>query len=435
MSHKTPTAEMMTGNLAAAWGARLADVDYIPAFPITPQTEIVETLSEWCDSGDLLARFVTLDSEHSMMTAAGAAAATGVRVFTATSSQGLLYAFEVLYSVAGWRVPLVLVNVSRALAAPITLEPDHNDVLSTRDSGFLQIHAETCQEVLDSILMGYRIAEDPRVMLPVIVNMDGFYLSFTREPVTRPEIEKVSAFLPPYKPQHLGFKASAPQALGVAVLGGPTYSYFRHQMHLAATNALAVHQETAADFARLFGRHYDVVEGYRLDDAEDVLIMSNAFATKGKAAVDAARNRGRRVGLLRLRVIRPWPSEAIANALRGRRAVAVLDQNLAPGIGGILFQEVCATLYHDADRPRALCSFIGGLGGKDISEGEFEAVFAQTARAGERGQRVGPVLLYTQEEHRQMEQAIAIAQREMAQSAISPQPSAISSQQEPKADS
>lgn len=144
---------MMTGNLAAAWGARLAAADYIPAFPITPQTEIVEALAKWCESGAMAARFVTMDSEHSMMTAAGAAAATGARVFTATSSQGLLYAIEVLYSISGWRAPLVLVNVSRALAAPITLEPDHNDVLAARDSGFLQIHAETCQEVLDSILM------------------------------------------------------------------------------------------------------------------------------------------------------------------------------------------------------------------------------------------------------------------------------------------
>ncbi len=318
---------MMTGNLAAAWGARLADVDYVPAFPITPQTEIVETLSKWCDNGDLRARFVTLDSEHSMMTAAGAAAATGARVFTATSSQGLLHAFEVLYTVAGWRVPFVLVNVSRALAAPITLEPDHNDVLAARDSGCLQIHAATCQEVLDSILMAYRIAEDERVMLPVIVNLDGFYLSFTREPVIIPDPEQVKRFLPPFAPAHLGFKASAPHALGVAVLGGASYSYFRYQMHLASSNALQVHGEVAAAFEELFGRRHDLVEKYRLDDAEDVLIMSNAFSSKGMAAVDAARREGRRVGLLRLRVIRPWPADAIRDALRGRRAVAVVDQN------------------------------------------------------------------------------------------------------------
>lgn len=397
-------AEMMTGNLAAAWGARLADVDYVPAFPITPQTEIVEALSKWCANGSLNARFVTLDSEHSMMTAAGAASATGARVFTATSSQGLLHAFEVLYTVAGWRVPFVLVNVSRALASPITLEPDHNDVLAARDSGFLQIHAETCQEVMDSILMGYRIAEDPRVCLPVMVNLDGFVLSFTREPVILPDPQMVREFLPPFRPTHLGFKASAPHALGTAVLGGATYSYFRHQMHLASLNALQVHEEAAVAFERFFGRRYDVVEGYQLDDAEDVLVMTNAFASKGKAAVDAARAEGRRVGLLRLRMIRPWPADAIRHALQGRRAVAVLDQNLAPGQGGILFQEIAACLYHDALRPQALCSFIGGLGGKNLSEGEFRAIFEQTAEAGIRGKGIGPVLLYTEAEHREMEQ-------------------------------
>jgi pyruvate ferredoxin oxidoreductase alpha subunit len=401
--------EMMTGNLAAAWGARLAEVDYIPAFPITPQTEIVEALADWCEAGVLEARFVMMDSEHSMMTAAGAAGATGARVFTATSSQGLLYAFEVLYSVSGWRVPLVLVNVSRALAAPITLEPDHNDVLAARDCGFLQIHTETCQEVVDSILMAYRIAEDERVMLPVIVNLDGFYLSFTREPVVLPEPERVREFLPPFRPPHLGFKASTPHALGVAVLGGEIYTHFRHQMHIAAVNALRVHREAADEFERLFGRRYDVIERYRMDDAEDVLVMSNAFATKGKAAVDAMRAKGRRVGLLRLRVIRPWPAEEIAGALRGRRAVAVLDQNLAPGQGGILFQEIAACLYHEPLRQPALCSFIGGLGGKNLSEGEFRAIFEQTAEAGVRGRGIGPVLLYTEAEHRELEQLQRIA--------------------------
>ena len=174
---------MLTGNKAVTWGARLASVDYVPAFPITPQTEIIETLSMWFADGTMKGRFTNMDSEHSMFAAAGAAAASGVRVFTASSSQGILYGLEMLYTIAGWRVPLVLVNVSRALATPITLEPDHNDVMATRDCGLVQLHAETCQEALDFVLMGYKIAEDPRVYLPVLVNIDGFYLSFTREPV------------------------------------------------------------------------------------------------------------------------------------------------------------------------------------------------------------------------------------------------------------
>ncbi|MBX3660794.1 MAG: hypothetical protein KF740_20360, partial [Ramlibacter sp.] len=292
---------------------------------------------------------------------------------------------------------------------PITLESDHNDVLAARDAGFLQIHAETCQEVLDSILMAYRIAEDERVMLPVIVNLDGFTLSFTREPVTVPDPDTVRRFLPPFRPSHLGFTASSPHALGVAVIGGTTYAYFRHQVHLAAQNALDVHREAAESFHALFGRRYDLVEGYRLDDAEDVLVMTNAGASTGKAAVDVARAQGKRVGLLRLRMIRPWPADAIREALRGRRAVAVLDQNLAPGQGGILYQEIAACVYHETARPRALCSFIGGLGGQNLSAGAFQALFEQTAQAGLTGKGCGPVLLYSAEEHREMTQLQMVA--------------------------
>src|SRR5574341_624101 len=199
---------MLTGNAAAAWGARLAEVDYVPAFPITPQTEILETLAGWSQRGEMPGRVVIMDSEHSMLAAAAGAAATGVRVFTATSSQGFLYGFEMLYAIAGLRLPLVLVNVSRALAHPITLEPDHNDVLAARDTGFLQFHCETSQEVLDSILIAYRLAEYQKVLLPAIVNLDGFYLSFTREALEIPEPEDVKRFLPNFTPAHQIGRAS-----------------------------------------------------------------------------------------------------------------------------------------------------------------------------------------------------------------------------------
>lgn len=171
------TRKLLTGNSAAAWGARLAQVDYIPAFPITSQTEIIEDLAAWIDRGEMDARLVTFESEHSMITAAGSAASSGVRAFTATSSQGLLYGMEMVYTVAGWRSPFVMVNVSRGLASPITLESDHNDIMAARDSGFLQIHCATCQEITDSILIAYRLAEHPDVRVPAIVNLDGFYLS------------------------------------------------------------------------------------------------------------------------------------------------------------------------------------------------------------------------------------------------------------------
>jgi len=231
---------LLTGNGAAAWGARLAGTDYIPAFPITPQTEIIESLAAWVDQGEMKARLVTLESEHSMITAAGAAAATGVRVFSATSSQGLLYGMEMIYTVAGWRAPFVLINVSRGLSAPITLEPDHNDILAARDSGFLQIHCATCQEVLDSTLLAFRLGEDERVRLPVIVNLDGFYLSFTREPVDLPDEKSAQAFVGPYDPENMQFRASAPVSEAVAVLGSAPYSYFRYETHLAAQNGPGV---------------------------------------------------------------------------------------------------------------------------------------------------------------------------------------------------
>jgi len=398
--------QLLTGNAAAAWGARLADVDYIPAFPITPQTEIIELLAQWATNGDMPARFVTMDSEHSMLTAAGA------RVFTATSSQGLLYGFEVLYTVAGWRVPLVLVNVSRALASPITLEADHNDILAARDTGFLQIHTETCQEIVDSILMAYRLAEDERVMLPVLVNLDGFTLSFTREPVTLPPPEAAAEFLPPYRPRHAYIHGDKPMAQGTAVLGGSPYSYFRYQQHRAHENALTVHHAIAEEFAARFGRRYDLIESFQLDDADYVLVMSNACATKGKAAVQRWRARGIKIGLLRLRVVRPFPAAAIAATLAGRRAVAVFDQNLAPGQGGIFYPEIVTALYHETHRP-PLLSVIGGLGGKDISEGEFEAVWRNLERAAA-GERVAsPLLLYTKQEYERTRTLLRIAGKEM----------------------
>ena len=347
-----------------------------------------------------------------MLTAAGAAAAAGARVFTATSSQGLLYGFEMLYTIAGWRVPLVLVNVSRGLSSPITLEADHNDILAARDSGFLQIHTETCQEVVDTILMAYRLAEDRRVMLPVLVNLDGFTLSFTREPVILPEPEMAAAFLPSYQPDHAFIRGHRPMAQGTAVLGGAAYSYFRYQQHRAQENALQVYQEIAEEFHTCCGRYYGLVEPFQLDDADYVLVMSNAFATKGKVAVQRLRAGGMRIGLLRLRVLRPFPAAAIAAVLEGRKAVAVIDQNLAPGLGGITYQEIAAALYDNPARP-ALLSIVGGLGGKDISEAEFDAIAEDVKRAAAGARVVGPRLLYTQPEWERMHTLLRIAGKEV----------------------
>ena len=389
--------KLLTGNSAAAWGARLSEVDYLPVFPITPQTEIIETLAEWVDKGELNARLTTLESEHSMLTAAGAAAATGVRVFTATSSQGLLYAMEMLYNVAGWRVPLVLVNVSRGLSAPITLEPDHNDILAARDSGFLQLHCATCQEVLDSVVLAYRLAEDKRVRLPVLVNLDGFYLSFTREPVDIPSQEQVRGFLPPFDPGSNRFRGGEPVSQATAVLGGGPYSYFRYQAHLAALEAVQVFDELGTEFSACFGRSFPAIEAYRCEDAEILFVMIGSFATKAREAVDRLRDDGQKVGLLRPRLLRPFPAGEFARLLSGKAGVAVVDQNLSNGLGGILHTELSAALYHLPKRPM-LVSFVGGLGGRDITAGEFYAMARQVRQAVAKGQPPPTRLLFTEQE-------------------------------------
>ncbi|MEM0481546.1 MAG: pyruvate synthase [Nitrososphaerota archaeon] len=399
--------EMLTGNVAAAWAARLADVDYIPAYPITPQTEIIETLAKWIGEGVMKARLVQLESEHSMLTAAGTASLTGARVFTATSSQGLLYGFEMLYNISGWRAPLVLVNVSRGVAAPVTLEPDHNDVLAARDSGFLQFHAETCQDVLDLILLAYRVSEDRRVRLPSIVNMDGFYLSFTREPVHLPSQGTVEEFLPPYIPT-LPFRASRPVVKGASVLGGHIYTYFKHNIHESLRRAIEVFEEATRHYAELTGRFHEPVEGFKLEDAEYVLVMSNSFTTMGKKAVLRLREKGIPAGLVKIVMYRPFPSAQLAELLKNRKAVAVLDQNISPGMGGIIYQEVAGALYHLRKRPEILMSVIGGLGGKYISLEEFEYIF-NVLQHPEGREPNKPLFLFRKDELESVKKALGLA--------------------------
>lgn len=404
--------KLLTGNGATAWGARLAAVDYIPAFPITPQTEIIETLSAWIDKGEINSKLVMLESEHSMMTAAGAAATTGVRVFSATSSQGLLYAMEMIYTVAGWRAPFVLVNVSRGLSSPITLEPDHNDVLAVRDSGFLQIHCSTCQEVLDNMLIAYRLAEHEDVRLPVIVNLDGFYLSFTREPVDMPQKEKAERFVGAYNSQNLEFRAGAPMSHAAAVLGGGTYSYFRYEMHLAMQRALDVYEEVAGEYKKIFGRQYDTLEAYRLEDAVYVFVMMGSFATKARDAVDQLREAGCPIGLLRPRLLRPFPEDDFYTHLKGKKGVAIIDQNISLGKGGILHGEVTSALYGKPGAPSVLASFVGGLGGRDITAQEFYEMASVLQEAVRKGETPPPRLLYTKDEVRQMQSLQAVAKVE-----------------------
>ena len=401
--------QLMTGNAAAAWGARLADIDYVPAFPITPQTEIIETLANWFDQGEIQGKMTVLESEHSMITTAGAAAATGVRVFTATSSQGLLHAMEMIYTVVGWRAPFVLLNVSRALSSPITLEPDHTDVLSTRDSGFLQLHCATCQEVLDSVLIAYRLAEHPQIRLPVIVNEDGFYLSFTREPVEIPDPNLAKKFVGEFNSGNIKFRASMPESQAVAVLGGSQYSYFRYECHLAMQQALQVYEQVADEFQQQFGRYHGILENFQTEDADYLFVMMGCFSTKAKQAVIQLREAGYKIGLVRPRLLRPFPKDQFIAALSGKKAVAVIDQNLSMGSGGVLHTEITSTLYAVTDAPPVIASFIGGLGGRDISQQELFQIADTICEAANTGITPEPRLLYTELELREFRKLQAIA--------------------------
>jgi pyruvate ferredoxin oxidoreductase alpha subunit len=320
---------------------------------------------------------------------------------------------EMLYSVAGWRAPFVLVNVSRGVAAPITLESDHTDVLAARDTGFLQLHAATVQEVLDLVLLAYRLAEDPRVRLPAIVNLDGFLLSFTREPVLLPEPEAAARFVGPFDPGPLGFRASRPISQAVAVLGSGPYSYFRYEMHRAAEGALSVWDELCAEFESAFGHRYDALERYRAEDAEVVFFLIGSLSTQAKDAVDRLREAGVRAGMVRPRLLRPWPAEALRRALAGVRAVAVLDQDLSMGFGGVLHGELAAALHGTAHAP-LLVSFVGGLGGRDVGQDELCAMADEARRAADRGRAPAPRLLYTETELRELRklQGIALAERQ-----------------------
>ncbi len=363
-----PEKTLMDGNAAAAWGARLSRVQVVPNFPVTPQTEIIETLAKWSTSGAWKGRFLPVESEHSVLSAAVASASTGARTFTGSSSQGLMLMHEVMYIASGMRLPIVMINVSRALSAPISLWSDHNDFLDQRDTGWLMFFCERNQEVLDTVIQSYRISEDTNVMLPSLVNMDGFILSYTREPTRIPDQRKVDSFLPGFRPK-VYLDPKKPMALGIGVM--KEYSYFRSQVHLAQKNALKAVKDVQNRFGRKFGRRYSVVEPYMMDGARAALVTMGANTTIARAAVKSLRAKGKRIGLLRLRLFRPFPEEDIRRVLSGVDAVGVVDQNLAPGRGGIVYPEIKAAL---CDRRIPVSSFIISLGGKHISRQEFETI-------------------------------------------------------------
>jgi pyruvate/2-oxoacid:ferredoxin oxidoreductase alpha subunit len=361
--------QVIKGNHAVALGAKLSRVQVISAYPITPQTTIVEDLSEMCAQGELDSKFIKVESEHSAMAAVMGAASAGVRTFTATSSHGLLLMHEVLHWVAGARLPVVMANVNRAVGPGWNIWADQSDSLSQRDTGWIQIYCESNQEVLDSVIMAFRLAE--QTMLPVMLCFDGFFLSHTSEIVDVPERAQVDKFLPSYQPEYK-IDLSDPRMFGGII--GPEYYYEqRFVMHQDSQHALDQYLEVCGDFFKIFGRKYDLIETYRTKEAELIVATAGTITSVARIAVDRLWETGQRVGLVKVRMFRPLPVASWQNAIGGASKVVVIDRNLSAGLGGIFASEMQAALYSMQNRP-VIFPVVAGLGGRDVTPDDVEAM-------------------------------------------------------------
>lgn len=364
---------VISGNEAVAYGAMLSRVQVIPAYPISPQTTIVETLADMCADGRLQANFIKVESEHSVMAYCVGAASSGARAFTATSAQGLAYMHEVLHWAAGARLPIVMANVNRAMSPPWTMWTDQNDSLSQRDTAWLQFYCESNQEVLDTIIMAYRIAE--KVQLPVMVCLDGFFLSHTYEQVEIPEPEKVDKFLPA-RMAKVKLDVEDPHSLNGHYLP-EMYMEHRKKMHEAMQEAKSVAKSVDEEFGKVFGRNYGIMEPYRMDDADIVLVTSGTIAGTAKDVVDEYRENGENVGLLRMKMFRPFPAEDVQKLLKRVNKVAVVDRGISYGAAGTFAQEI-RSVINQAERRKSIFGFIAGLGGRDVIPDTFREIIEYT---------------------------------------------------------
>jgi pyruvate/2-oxoacid:ferredoxin oxidoreductase alpha subunit len=354
--------KVIEGTHAASYGAKLARTQVIAAYPITPSSSVVELLSEMCATGELDARFIKVESEHSAMASCIGASAAGARAFTATSAQGLALMHEMLHWAGGGRLPIVLVNVNRAMAPPWTIYCDQNDSLSQRDTGWMQYYCESNQEVLDTILMAFKVSEE--VMLPSMLNLDAFFLSHTCEPVDIPDQELVDAFLPPYE-RDLKIDVNDPHTYG-GLARPDSYMEIRVMMENAMHDALGVIRRVADEFEEAFGRRYDHIEEYRCEGAEMVIVTSGTITSTARIVIDRMRDRGIPVGLIKARLFRPFPVEEYRRTLSNVRKVGVIDRNLSYGASGIFYQEIKAAMYNTEKRP-PIFGFVAGLGGRDVT--------------------------------------------------------------------
>ena len=365
--------EIMTGNQAAALGARLARVQVVAAYPITPQTSLTEALAQFIESGEMKAEYVRVEGEHSALSVCIAASTVGARAFTATSANGLLYMHEQIHWAAGSRLPIVMCCVNRGVGAPWTILNDQQDSISQRDTGWIQLYCRDNQEIIDTVIQAFRIAE--AVYVPVMVCYDGFVLSHTLMPVEIPDAERVDAFLPPYRP-HTILSEADPRTINPVMFADPRenaagvlgdgYMEMRYKLAGALTEALKTIQDVSDEYARLFGRnHGGLLWEYKTEDAEVILTGMGSIANEATIAADILREKGVPAGVVGIRAYRPFPVEAITHAFRKAKSIHCLEKALSYGFAGPVYTDLRAALYGSGCEA-VMHDYIASLGGRDI---------------------------------------------------------------------
>jgi pyruvate ferredoxin oxidoreductase alpha subunit len=359
----------MEVSIAAAEAVKQCNVDVISAYPITPQTHVVEHLSELVANGELDAEFFCVESEHSALSACLGSEATGARSFTCTSSQGLALMSEIMYIASGLRLPVVMVIANRTLSSPISIWNDHSDVMSIRDCGWIQFFSENGQDVYDHVFISYRLGEDPNVLLPVIINMDGFILSHVIEPIELIEQEKIDRFLPPYQPIHT-LHPDRPLTMGGIALPA-IFAETKKAQEVVVRSSMGKILEAWKAFGEMTGRYYHPIETYQAMDADTLLVTMGSFGETATAAVDMMRKEGRSVGLMKIRLWRPFPFEDFKKAVQGAKNLVVIDRAVSVGgPGGPVASELKSALYGEPVRP-AVYNFVAGISGRDVTPQDF----------------------------------------------------------------
>ncbi len=372
---------------AAAEAARMADVDVIAAYPITPQTHIPERLAEMVADGELNAAYIPVESEHSALSTCVGAAAVGARTFTATAGPGLEYMHNVVYVASSMRLPVVMTVANRALSAPLSIWGDHSDAMSVRDTGWIQVFCQNSQEAFDMTLWAFRVGEDPRVLMPVMVHFDGFHLTHVTEVVILPEQEEVDRFLPPFR-YPLALDPDKPTTHG-AFAPPDIYPEAKMAQEVALRKSKTVAIQGFKEFGEIFGRHYRPVEPYRARGSKTLLLTMGSFSETAKTAIDAKKERGESVGLINLRLWRPFPFQELRQAVKNAETVIVFDRCVSfGGPGGPVASEIRSALYSEdqEERPKVV-SFVGGLGGRDMSVKDFGYVIDRGREMAEKGSK------------------------------------------------